>query len=347
MVNGNTWPFLTVEQRRYRFRFLNGCQSRFLILDFSDIPGVEVWQIGNEGGFLAAPVNLTADNGNRLLMGPGRTRRHDRRLHQRARSGNYVLGNVGPDEPFGGGEPGEDFEVADPATTGPGHAVPGRAGARRRPDHAAAVPAAARRSRRCRRATVTRHAGAHRGDVGGLRRRAGRGAARHRRRRRHGRTSTQMWTSRSPRTRPSATPRSGSSTTPRPTPTRCTSTRSTFEVVDRQAIVVQTRTSARRSQVRCQARRPRPPEPGRSGFKDTVIAYPGEVTRVRAHVRHAGPVRLALPHRRARGQRDDAAVPHRPVAAGPAGSDRDLASERGRQHRPRPEPVLRGHDKRV
>ena len=60
MVNGNTWPFLTVEQRRYRFRVLNGCQSRFLILDFSEIPGVEVWAIGNEGGFLAAPVNLTA-----------------------------------------------------------------------------------------------------------------------------------------------------------------------------------------------------------------------------------------------------------------------------------------------
>ena len=38
MVNGNTWPFQTVEQRRYRFRFLNGCQSRFLILDFSDDP---------------------------------------------------------------------------------------------------------------------------------------------------------------------------------------------------------------------------------------------------------------------------------------------------------------------
>ena len=105
MVNGNTWPFQTVEQRRYRFRFLNGCQSRFLILDFSNIPGVEVWQIGNEGGFLAAPVNLTADNGNRLLMG----------LAERADVivdftnvpvGNYVLGNVGPDEPFGGGVPG-------------------------------------------------------------------------------------------------------------------------------------------------------------------------------------------------------------------------------------------------
>jgi FtsP/CotA-like multicopper oxidase with cupredoxin domain len=29
--------------------------------------------------------------------------------------------------------------------------------------------------------------------------------------------------------------------------------------------------------------RPRPPEPWETGFKDTVIAYPGEVTRVRAH----------------------------------------------------------------
>ena len=27
MVNGNTWPFQTVEKRRYRLRFLNGCQA--------------------------------------------------------------------------------------------------------------------------------------------------------------------------------------------------------------------------------------------------------------------------------------------------------------------------------
>ena len=32
--------------------------------------------------------------------------------------GNYVLGNVGPDEPFGGGVPGVDFPAADPASTG-------------------------------------------------------------------------------------------------------------------------------------------------------------------------------------------------------------------------------------
>ena len=117
MVNGNTWPFQTVEKRRYRFRFLNGCQSRFLILDFNAIPGVEVWQIGNEGGFLAAPVNVTADHGNRLLM--GLAERADMIVDfSNVPAGNYVLGNVGPDEPFGGGVPDVDFPVADPGSTG-------------------------------------------------------------------------------------------------------------------------------------------------------------------------------------------------------------------------------------
>jgi len=125
IVNGNTWPFHVVQQRRYRLRVLNGCQSRFLILDFSRIPGVEVWQIGNEGGFLVAPMNLTADNANQLLMG----------LAERADLivdfgnvpvGNYVLGNGGPDEPFKGFNPdgtladgeGGRLEPADPASTG-------------------------------------------------------------------------------------------------------------------------------------------------------------------------------------------------------------------------------------
>jgi FtsP/CotA-like multicopper oxidase with cupredoxin domain len=117
IANGNTWPYQVVEKRRYRFRFLNGCQSRFLILDFSGIPGVEAWQIGNEGGFLAAPVNLSADHGGRLLMGPAE--RADLVVDfTHVPVGNFILGNVGPDEPFGGGTPGVDFPVADPASTG-------------------------------------------------------------------------------------------------------------------------------------------------------------------------------------------------------------------------------------
>lgn len=117
IANGNTWPYQIVEKRRYRLRFLNGCQSRFLILDFSGIAGVEVWQIGNESGFLDAPVNLTADHGGRLLM--GLAERADLIVDfTRVPAGDYVLGNVGPDEPFRGGVPGVDFPVADPASTG-------------------------------------------------------------------------------------------------------------------------------------------------------------------------------------------------------------------------------------
>jgi bilirubin oxidase len=111
VVNGKTWPYLEVEKRRYRFRFLNGCNSRFLILKMSnDLP---FWQIGAEGGFLPAPVQL-----DRLLLG----------LAERADvivdftnvpvGTEIVLLNLGPDEPFGGGEPGVDFDPADPATTG-------------------------------------------------------------------------------------------------------------------------------------------------------------------------------------------------------------------------------------
>ena len=117
IANGTTWPYLDVERARYRFRFLNGCDSRFLIVDFSGIPGVRVWVIGNEGGFLERPVDLMELNGGRLLLG----------LAERADLivdfadvpvGRHLLGNVGPDEPFPGGEPDEDFDVANPATTG-------------------------------------------------------------------------------------------------------------------------------------------------------------------------------------------------------------------------------------
>lgn len=117
IVNGNTWPFQTVEQRRYRLRLLNGCQARFLILDFADIDGVEVWQIGNEGGLLKQPVNLSADHRAQLLMAPAE--RADLIVDfSNTPAGDYILHNLGPDEPYGGGEIGNDFEPSDPETTG-------------------------------------------------------------------------------------------------------------------------------------------------------------------------------------------------------------------------------------
>jgi FtsP/CotA-like multicopper oxidase with cupredoxin domain len=111
VVNGKTWPFLEVEQRRYRFRYLNGCNSRFLILTHdNDLP---FWQIGSDSGFLPAPVQLP-----QLLMGPAE------RADVIVDFTNVPVGtavtllNLGPDEPFGGGAPGVDFAPANPATTG-------------------------------------------------------------------------------------------------------------------------------------------------------------------------------------------------------------------------------------
>ena len=64
-VNGNTWPNLNVEPRRYRFRVLNGCAVRPLTLKVVSSPraavpakaALPVWVIGSDGGFLPAPVD--------------------------------------------------------------------------------------------------------------------------------------------------------------------------------------------------------------------------------------------------------------------------------------------------
>ena len=112
VVNGRTWPYLEVEPRRYRFRLLNGCNSRFLILKFSD-PALSFWQIGAEGGFLPAPVQLS-----QLLLGPAERADVIVDFAALPPGTEVILQNLAPDEPFGGGEPGVDFEPADPETTG-------------------------------------------------------------------------------------------------------------------------------------------------------------------------------------------------------------------------------------
>lgn len=111
VVNGRTWPYLEVERRRYRLRFLNGCNSRFLILKMNnDMP---FWQIGAEGGFLPAPVQLS-----QLLMGPAERADVIVDFTNVPVGVQIILQNLGPDEPFGGGTPGVDFTPADPDTTG-------------------------------------------------------------------------------------------------------------------------------------------------------------------------------------------------------------------------------------
>jgi spore coat protein A len=63
VVNGAPSPFLEVEPRTYRFRFLNGSNSRFYHLNIAG--GPPFYHIGSEGGMFDAPVET--DN---ILMLP-------------------------------------------------------------------------------------------------------------------------------------------------------------------------------------------------------------------------------------------------------------------------------------
>ncbi|MGD8538382.1 MAG: multicopper oxidase [Candidatus Aminicenantes bacterium] len=111
VVNGFTWPYLEVEQRRYRFRFLNGCNSRFLILRADN--NMTFYQIGGDQGFLPQTVML-----NELLMAPAERADVIMDFTNIPVGTEIILLNLGPDEPFGGGIPGVDFDPADPASTG-------------------------------------------------------------------------------------------------------------------------------------------------------------------------------------------------------------------------------------
>lgn len=286
MVNGNTWPFHTVEQVRYRLRVLNGCQSRFLILDFNAIPGVEVWQIGNEGGFLAAPVNLTADHGNRLLM--GLAERADLIVDfSQVPPGNYVLGNVGPDEPFSGGEPDGDFDTADPDSTGQVmelRVVPAVAADPSTPPQFLQLPAITPLPAE----TVTRplvlleQMSAFFDDapaealLGTL---AGDPAE-----------APAAWTKRLWMEPVSENPALGATevwalynATGDAHPMHIHEV--VFEVIDRQDILVDEQTETVQL---APGSVPTPAEPWETGFKDTVIAYPGQVTRLRAQFNSPG-----------------------------------------------------------
>ncbi|HXR79605.1 MAG TPA: multicopper oxidase domain-containing protein, partial [Saprospiraceae bacterium] len=56
LVNGKVWPYLNVKKGKYRFRVLNGSNSRAYTLKFSN--GSSFTQIGSDLGFLETPVVL-------------------------------------------------------------------------------------------------------------------------------------------------------------------------------------------------------------------------------------------------------------------------------------------------
>ena len=113
----------------YRFRFLNGCNSRFLILKLvtaTDINDPMTWvdfpggfvQIGSDEGFLPTPVAL-----DQLLMGPAERADVIVDFSNVAPGTRVYLVNEGPDEPFGGGQPHDDFKPGGPGDDGPGDDV--------------------------------------------------------------------------------------------------------------------------------------------------------------------------------------------------------------------------------
>lgn len=68
IVNGKAWPRLSVEPRRYRLRLLNGANSRYYnltLLEYDETSGEtgadgpSFIQIGNDGGLLSEPVEIT------------------------------------------------------------------------------------------------------------------------------------------------------------------------------------------------------------------------------------------------------------------------------------------------
>ena len=88
LVNGRVSPYLDVEPRLYRFRFLNATNTR--VFQLSLVPDQQLFQIGTDGGLLPEPVIR-----NELLIAPGE--RVDTIIDFRGREGHrLMLVNSGP-----------------------------------------------------------------------------------------------------------------------------------------------------------------------------------------------------------------------------------------------------------
>ena len=70
VVNGKAWPKFDVQEKRYRFLFLNGSNARtyemFLVDPITGAAGPNMWVIGTDGGYLDKPVMVK-----KLTMMPG------------------------------------------------------------------------------------------------------------------------------------------------------------------------------------------------------------------------------------------------------------------------------------
>ena len=108
VVNGIIWPQMDVEPRNYRLRLLNGCDSRFLAVQFFEVPAgatdfsaaiqqLDFTVIGSDQGLASGPTTVDT-----LVMETGS--RYDVIFDfSNVTPGNRVImKNIGGDEPFGG-----------------------------------------------------------------------------------------------------------------------------------------------------------------------------------------------------------------------------------------------------
>lgn len=112
VVNGKVWPKTDVEPRYYRLRLLNGCDSRFLVLEFVvvdldviDLPDpvtdtLDFFVIGADQG-LKKRNGGDVESQSQVIMGPGE--RVDVMIDFSPAIGKrIILKNSGGDEPFKG-----------------------------------------------------------------------------------------------------------------------------------------------------------------------------------------------------------------------------------------------------
>jgi len=130
LVNGIVAPYLEVEQRQYRLRMLNACNSRFLnprLLFAKGASGVDATeadttkagpafvQVGTEGGFLPAPVMLNGKGQPQLLLAPAE--RADLIVDFRdVPAGAILILYNDAAAPFPGGDSAEDYYPGNPKT---------------------------------------------------------------------------------------------------------------------------------------------------------------------------------------------------------------------------------------
>ena len=130
LVNGKVWPYLNVNQGKYRFRILNGSNARTFTFALSN--GAPLIQIGSDQGLLSNPLTMT-----QLTLSPGERADCIIDFAPFAEGTEIILTNSRPrpiPRPAGRGRGPQRHEVRShrharlhrpgPLLTGPGHSNP-------------------------------------------------------------------------------------------------------------------------------------------------------------------------------------------------------------------------------